>query len=533
MYREHFGLKELPFSIAPDPRYLYLSGQHREALAHLVYGITGDGGFVLLTGEVGTGKTTVCRCLLEQLPEGTDVAFLLNPKLTVDELLAAICDDLGIRYPEGNRSIKVFVDCINRYLLDAYSRGRKTVLIIEEAQNLAPEVLEQIRLLTNLETNQRKLLQIIMIGQPELGTLLSRSEMRQLAQRITARYHLGPLTREEVFAYVSHRLSVAGVSSELFSPSAVNRLYRLSSGIPRLINVICDRALLGAYAQGKDSVNRSTLTKAAREVLGELNGRRGRVGKLRWLFAGLVISAIVAVLTVALYGTRPQSAAMKATEKQKTTMGEAKTDAIRWSVELPVGQSKDMAYAALFGRWDIPYRPEENNPACRQAQGYGLRCLEGPASLSGLLQMNRPMVLKLRDDDGREFYAALTSVSGDAAALVVGTASRIAEIKEIAGRWLGEYTLLWRAPPYYQGEIKPGSRGRQVQWLDEQVARAQGLQARSLRNAVYDDRLVSQVKKFQLSEGLVPDGIVGSRTLIRLSTAVGDREPVLTARGGP
>ena len=269
MYKEYFGLKELPFSIAPDPRYLYMSEQHREALAHLVYGMNTDGGFVLLTGEVGTGKTTVCRCLLDQLPENIDIAFILNPKLSVDELLASICDELRIQYPPGNNSIKVFIDHINTYLLDAHARNRKTVLIIEEAQNLSTDVLEQIRLLTNLETNQQKLLHIIMLGQPELRDKLSRPELRQLSQRITARYHLGSLSRQETSEYVSHRLSVAGGHRTLFPDSVMGKLHRLSNGIPRLVNLICDRALLGTYAQGKDRVDNATLVKAAREVTGK------------------------------------------------------------------------------------------------------------------------------------------------------------------------------------------------------------------------------------------------------------------------
>src|SRR5512135_825081 len=241
MYKEYFGLKESPFSIAPDPHYLYMSDNHREALAHLLYGINSDNGFVLLTGDVGTGKTTICRCLLQQLPANSNVAFILNPKVTVDELLATICDELGIGYPPGNTSNKVFIDRINAYLLEANTKGQRIVLIVEEAQNLSTEVLEQIRLLTNLETNVRKLLQIIMVGQPELNELLARPELRQLKQRITARYHLRPLTKQELSSYVLHRLSVAGVNRKLFPSSTIDRLYQLSGGIPRVINLLCDR----------------------------------------------------------------------------------------------------------------------------------------------------------------------------------------------------------------------------------------------------------------------------------------------------
>ena len=289
MYQSYFGLAEAPFSIAPDPRYLYMSQRHQEALAHLLYGVNGGGGFVLLTGEVGAGKTTVCRCLLEQIPESCDVAYIFNPKLTVQELLSTICVEFGIAYPPGNTSIKVFVDCINAYLLDAHARGRHTVLIIDEAQNLSADVLEQMRLLTNLETNQRKLLQIILLGQPELATMLARPELRQLAQRIVARYHLGPLTKQEVAAYVRHRLEVSGAQRQLFPAALMGRLYRLSGGIPRIINVLCDRALLGAYVQGKERVDRATLTQAAREVLHQPTAQRRSM--MRPLLAGLILLA--------------------------------------------------------------------------------------------------------------------------------------------------------------------------------------------------------------------------------------------------
>ena len=209
MYTAYFGLYESPFSIAPDPLYLYMSEHHREALAHLQYGIKIDGGFVLLTGEVGAGKTTLCRSLLEQLPEDVDIAYILNPKVSVIELLETICDELHIERPE-EVSIKKLVDRINTRLLDANARGRKTVLIIDEAQNLSIEVLEQLRLLTNLETNRYKLLKIVLLGQPELLQILNRMEMRQLSQRITARCHLGPLDAADVGAYVRHRLEIAG-----------------------------------------------------------------------------------------------------------------------------------------------------------------------------------------------------------------------------------------------------------------------------------------------------------------------------------
>jgi general secretion pathway protein A len=268
MYLDCFGLADAPFSIAPDPRYLFMSPQHREALAHLLYGVKSDDGFVVLTGEVGTGKTTVCRCLLEQLPAGCEVAVIFNPRLSVLELLATVCEEFRIPVPESDPGIKVYIDRINAWLLDVHAGGRMAVLIIDEAQSLEADVLEQVRLLTNLETNQRKLLRIILLGQPQLRDLLARPDMAQLAQRIVARYHLGPLSRPDMEAYVAHRLAAAGARRELFSAAALQRLHRLSGGVPRRVNVIADRALLGAYVQGKAQVDGATVQRAGDEVLG-------------------------------------------------------------------------------------------------------------------------------------------------------------------------------------------------------------------------------------------------------------------------
>ena len=269
MYCEYFKFQEKPFSLAPASHLLYMSRQHWEAIAHLLYGVEDDWGFVLLTGEIGTGKTTMCRFLLEQIPENVEVALIINPKLTAEELLATICDEFRITYPEGNKSIKVFVSLINGFLLEAHAKARKSLLIIDEAQCLSSEVLDQLRLLTNLETDQAKLLRIILIGQPELRDKLSKPELQQMAQRITARYHIGPLSKREVSEYVGHRLKAAGSQSNLFPDRTIKELYLFSKGIPRLINAICDRALLGAYLQKKPKVDRSTLSMAAKEVFSD------------------------------------------------------------------------------------------------------------------------------------------------------------------------------------------------------------------------------------------------------------------------
>ena len=267
MYLAFFGLAEKPFSITPDPRYLYLSARHADALAHLVYGISEAGGFVQLTGEVGTGKTTIIRSLLSRTPQEAEIALILNPRLAPQEFLLALCEELGIGVPDtAGTSSKEIVDVLNRYLLRAHAQGRRVVLIVDEAQNLGVDVLEQIRLLTNLETETQKLLQIILIGQPELRTLLAREDLRQLAQRVTGRYHLDPLTRAETTAYVRHRLRVAGATADIFTQGALREIHHISRGIPRVINIISDRALLGAYTQDLHQIPASLVRRASAEV---------------------------------------------------------------------------------------------------------------------------------------------------------------------------------------------------------------------------------------------------------------------------
>src|SRR5215207_7062000 len=267
MYAKFFGLQHEPFSIAPDPRFLFMSEHHREALAHLLYGLSGGGGFVLLTGEIGAGKTTVCRCFLEQIPKRCNVAYIFNPKLTVEELLKTICDEFGIPAPHagpGVATVKDYVDALNQFLLKTHSVGQNNVLIIDEAQNLSADVLEQLRLLTNLETSERKLLQIVLIGQPELRAMLARPELEQLAQRVIARFHLDALSESETAQYVRHRLEVSGLQRPLpFDRGALRRVHAASGGVPRRINLLCDRALLGAYANGQGAVTRPVVTRAA------------------------------------------------------------------------------------------------------------------------------------------------------------------------------------------------------------------------------------------------------------------------------
>ena len=529
MYKEHFGFQELPFSISPDPRFFFMSDQHREALAHLFYGMNTDGGFVLLTGEVGTGKTTVSRCLLDQVPENVNIAFILNPRLSTVELLATICDELRIPYPADCSSVKIFVDAINSFLLDEHSQGRKTVLLIDEAQNLSPDVLEQVRLLTNLETNQQKLLQIIMIGQPEFRDMLSKAEMSQLSQRITARYHIGPLSKTDVAAYVNHRLSVAGANRTIFLSAAISKLHSLSRGIPRLINIICDRALLGAYVQGSFRIDKKTLVKAAEEALGKSGGMQKE--KVRRVIAGLVLIMCGTVLAATFYYQKSLMSFFptSSTPEEKIVKSASQNfDSVDWPSEQPIEQSKELAYQALFHEWGIPYAIRETDDACVYVQGKGIRCLEKNGDMKTLNTLNRPAVLKLIDNGGREYFAAIREIKGQYAVLVVGGETRNVDMMEIENRWSGDFLLLWRPPKDYSGAIYPGNQGPIVQWVGNQLSVINGM-VNNLRPAdVYHDELVNQVKKFQITEGLEPDGVVGSQTFICILNRIGSSEPLLT-----
>jgi general secretion pathway protein A len=294
MYLNYFGLSDNPFSIAPNPDYLYMSPRHKEALAHLTFGLHESGGFVMLTGEVGTGKTTVSRKLLQQLPDNTQVAMILNPTLSALELLATICDELGLRYNENKASLKYFTDRILKKLANNHTDGINTVLIVDEAQHLLPEVLEQLRLLTNLETNREKLLKVLLIGQPELQQLLKRNELRQLAQRITARYHLLPLNGYEVKEYIAHRLSVANGDRSIFSKSTLQAVYQISAGIPRVINLLCDRALTLTFTTQQPVVRRHIFIAAAEQILGD-DVVKQRQGKQWTLVLGgvFILSALL------------------------------------------------------------------------------------------------------------------------------------------------------------------------------------------------------------------------------------------------
>ncbi|MFA7384286.1 MAG: AAA family ATPase [Desulfurivibrionaceae bacterium] len=541
MYNSYFGLNESPFSIAPDPLYLYMSEHHREAMAHLQYGIMRDGGFVLLTGEVGAGKTTICRSLLEQLPEGVDIAFVFNPKVSVIELLETICDELRIDRPEHG-SIKNLVDRINTSLLEANAQGRKTVLFIDEAQNLSTDVLEQLRLLTNLETNRYKLLQIVLLGQPELLAILDRQEMRQFSQRITARYHLGSLDTAEMGAYVRHRLEIAGCKRTLFPETLNKTLAQLTGGIPRLINLVCDRALLGAYTLNRQEVDSRILRQAAKEVLGKIPSQ-GK-GKKAALAAGL--AALVLFLWIAaLWGWKKPSSGPgpgSAAPPQRQSRGENKPEAVlplpegkgvtlplKWPNDFAVSQSMESAFVDLAGLWGLSYRADRPD-YCAYAIEHGLDCLVGKDSLDTLRNMNQPAILTLYGDEGTPFYVVMAGLARDRAIFVAGGKQHELALSAIASRWFGEYLLLWQRPPIERVLLKPGGEGVSVEWLAKTLQEL-GIYEATGREVRLEGALLGAFKRFQLSSGLTPDGVLGPMTLIHLNTARNLPGPRLFPRG--
>ena len=540
MYTSFFGLNEKPFSITPDPRYLFLSERHGEALAHLVYGVTESGGFIQLTGEVGTGKTTLCRTLLlNRVPNNADVAVVLNPQLSALEFLEAICEELGVKVPKRKDSIKALIDALNRYLLDAHADGRRTILVVDEAQNLAPEVLEEVRLLTNLETAKQKLLQIILIGQPELRELLARNDLRQLAQRITGRYHLEPLSPEETDQYIEHRLKVAGALGEVFDAGAKRAVFRLSQGVPRLINVICDRALLGAYSQGSRLVSRRLVRRAAAEISGESNLILG----WRWTAPAIAVAASL-VLAVSIgfnFGQQPSTDKVTAPEPSATTMTTSAVEAdfasepepgVSLDEQLKLSQeltNAGTALSTLFDLWNIDIG-DSTRSKCAQATSLGYSCLSHRGSWSGLRQLDRPAILQLVDQNGITHHVVLTSISGERAELSIGGVSVSHSIPAISELWFGTYQLLWRPPNGVAVSLLPGMRNSNVIWLRESlVAIDERYRTEPFDSNVYDKNLQQQVREFQRDHRLDVDGLAGQHTQIIINTLLEpNRTPRLT-----
>ncbi|MEL7309945.1 MAG: AAA family ATPase [Pseudomonadota bacterium] len=539
MYLEFFGLEERPFNITPDPRYLFMSARHAEALAHLVYGVTESDGFIVLTGEVGTGKTTLVRSLLQQMPDEADVALVLNPQLTALEFLAAICRELEIEQPDDTSSCRAYIEVLNTYLLDAHARDRRTIAVVDEAQNLSAEVLEQIRLLTNLETTRNKLLQIVLIGQPELRELLERQDLRQLAQRITARYHLQPLDPREAAQYLEHRLKVAGAVREIFSTRAMTRIHQLASGIPRLMNLIADRALLGAWSREQRKIDRGMIDIAANEVLGRTPNRRIGVGS--WLLGIAALFMLVLTVTLVLRevtgsSNEPQTpvaagpiarlndepvAVPNDTLTQNDTPLPERPSLAEWLDQNATQTGTRDAFSRLFDAWRLALEPEGSSP-CEQAATNGLRCYADTSAFLPLVSLDRPAIVNLVLDDGTEHQVVLTGWDGTQVKLNAIDEEVLVAAGEFSRFWYGEFLLLWQPPPASpNGALAPGMRGPAVLWLRRSLANILGTPIPPMDSDRYDTGLETYVREYQASRRLKVDGLVGERTQMMINAEVG------------
>jgi general secretion pathway protein A len=528
MYTNYFSLKQAPFSIAPDPRYLFMSARHREALAHLLYGVGSGGGFVLLTGEIGAGKTTVCRCFMEHIPDNCRLAYIFNPKLSVEELLQTICDEFHVAQPP-QAGVKGYVDAINRYLLESHAQGNNNVLVIDEAQNLSPAVLEQLRLLTNLETSERKLLQIILIGQPELRTMLARPELEQLAQRVIARYHLGPLSVAETGAYVAHRLAVAGVNAATPIPASLApSIHRLTHGVPRRINLLCDRALLGAYAGNSREVTRTILRRAAGEVFA--GAHKGVAWPRRPALAGGVVAGALLGVVVAWAMKPRESAPHPAAHAQGAVVATvaARASAPLAAAQAPFGQGSEAdalrALASLWGQAPAPGEP------CHAAPKSNLRCYQGKGGLYELRLLDRPAVVALHDG-ARQAYAVLAMVGERSVTLVADGQRKELDLADFVARFDGAFTTFWKMPRGFREQVAAGDHGADVDWIAERLAQLDKSAAPRVDQPL-GARTQELLRAFQQKQNLKADGVAGPRTYMRLNQLSGVDEPRLLATGG-
>lgn len=550
MYQDFFSLKGQPFSISPDPDFLFLSNRHQEAIAHLQYGVQGNGGFVLLTGEVGTGKTTVCRKLLREIGATTDIAFILNPALTDIELLATVCDEFQIDYEKDKVSLKLLFDSLTAWMMNNHHQGRSAIVLIDEAQHLSFSVLEQLRLLTNIESNNKKPLQVILIGQTELQQKLKQSELRQLAQRISARYHLLPLTEQESAYYIQHRLNVAGASFPIFERRAVREVFRRSQGIPRLINLLCDRSLLCAYTQNTLKVTALMVKKASDEMaLAQNQTFFNSTFKSSWRFIALILLAVLTVFQAPQLLSRfkevqAQPAALSAPAEAFTELILSPPEHIvPIELEQPVAASQDNespdwfdnyesldisnatfenALFNLYAVWGYQGDPETVN--CAQGKSVLLSCYSDNTSLKKLKQLNYPAVVKLERDNLESLHAVLYAINGSYQLLIDGQVIEVSETWFNA-YWSGELTALWQAPFELQANLKFGQQSEQIAWLARQLNELQGMPVESKNR--FDLPLLQQVTGFQLENGLKDDGIVGAQTLMPLMQRVNPQLPRL------
>lgn len=508
MYLQHFGLQETPFSITPDPAYLYLSTGHDQALSHLIYGATEQNGFIVLSGEVGTGKTTLVRTLLEKRLDNVDVALCLNPQLSAREFIETICDELGLD-PSLAESEKQLITLLNEHLLAAYADGRRTVVIVDEAQHLDRDVLEQLRLLTNLETDKHKLMHIILVGQPELEELLQRHDLRQLAQRVTARFQLGVLNSEETKAYISHRLSTAGARPDLFTKAATQSVYKFTAGTPRLINVLCERALIVAYSQNRYSVEAKDIKQAARETWPDKVA--SNVQRSVWPIVAIAALAIfvLGLLLALVFWAKPDQDSVSPAES--SIQGSAGI-AAQQAVETSAIAKPTSARAELAKLWQVPPSALEGEAWCSEMRRFDLRCVTSSANWRRFVGFDHPALLSLNGSE-----TLVIAVQGNQVT-VADENIRTISVDDLVSAWDGRFTLLI-SNTVGVSVIKPGQVHSSTRWLRARMQAFDGIAPDPASDGqFYDNALQKRVEAFQQQFGLTIDGIVGATTMALLNT---------------
>ncbi len=537
MYTEFFGLDERPFALAPDPKYMFMGRSHREAFAHLVYGIEQGEGFIEVIGQVGTGKTTLCRTLLARLGSDLELAYIFNPSQTEIELLSSINREFGLRARGATRG--ELIDQLNFFLLEKYSTGRRVLLVIDEAQNLGPAVLEQIRLLSNLETENGKLLQIVLIGQPELDENLRRGDLRQLRQRISVRWQLGPFERDEVAEYLEHRLGVAGLRSpNPFSASAARAMYRVSRGIPRVLNAVADRALLAAYSRGERSIDASTIYRAAAEL--PASQRASWVHSWRpklSITAGLLVGALAGVVVALVLASDERWSPFQGGALQPVSAAPLEPlDAEALRARLAEQSAETSASAALqvvLGRWGHtdPVTPEldPNLLPSVVRELSSLRVFAARFNRAQLEGLNVPAILELELAPGELRYVALTGLDGDSVSVVLDERPQLLPAEELELRWNGRGFLLWRNFESLPA-LAPGMTGSAVRWVQVRLSEL-GYLREGDASAEYDALTAAAVRRFQSAHALEPTGEIGPETIIALYQELYYTAPRLLADG--
>ena len=553
MYKEYFGFVEMPFSIVPNSRYLFLSQRHQEAMQNLQAGLGEGGGFAMLTGEVGTGKTTVAKAMLSSLDNQTQAGLILNPTFSNTDLLEAICDEFEVEYPE-QASLKQLSQAIHHFLLDSHAEGIQTLLVIDEAQHLAADVLEQLRLLTNLETDSRKLLKVLLVGQPELQQHLQTTQLRQLAQRITGRYHLLPLNTEETGKYIAFRLETAGGEQMLFSNRSIKLIAQYTHGIPRLINLVCDKALQLAFHDGEPLPNNETVNRACQQVM-SFQADVYHVEKLRashvvpklFQYAGIVTLSVG--LAMATFNFAPSyinswqsaetSSEMKtevsaqaqrslvANEPQLVAEPKPSKFALPQDIQqhLMQGTNRSLAIKDLYTLWG--YQSSLRDGLCLSEPQSVFVCEQQQSNLDTLLELGVPVVLNL-DIDQEPVFAVLYGASEESVELLVNEKLLVMPKRTLKKIWQGDYVAIWKQP--LRDTLKEGYQGEAIALLDLLLSEVLGEDVSG--SDVFDYELKMKIEAFQMWQGMSVDGIAGKRTLARLQRLAQLDSPKLMSLDG-